>query len=96
MMCFNAVCRGRRSTLKRHDSGCNPYLSTLEPNQQRCGVQTRSPRRIETARRKLSLSSLHPIAVLGRQFSQAPDSLQVAGMKHARQFWLRMGFKAAT
>ena len=26
--------------LKRQDSGCNSYLSTLEPHRQRCDVQT--------------------------------------------------------
>ena len=82
--------------LKWQDSGCNPYSSTLEPHRQRCGEQTRSPRRIETARRKLSLSSRHPIVALGRQFSQAPDSLQVAATKHAGRCRLRMGFKAAS
>ena len=96
MTSFKAVCRGSRPTLKRQDSGCNPYSSTLEPHMQRCGVQTRSHRRIEMARQKLSLSSRHPIAALGRQFNQTPDSLQVAATKHARRCWLRMGFMAAT
>ena len=82
--------------LKRQDRWCNPYSSTLEPHRQRCGVQTRRPRRIETARRKQLLSSRHPIAVLERQFNEAPDSFQVAATKHARRCWLRMGFKAAT
>ena len=80
---------------KRQDSGCDPYSSILEQHRQRCGVLTRSPRRIETARQKLSLSARHPIAVLERQFNQAPDYLQVAAAKHARRCWLRMGFKAA-
>ena len=82
--------------LKRQDSGCDPYSSNLEPHQQRCGVETGIPRRIETARRRLSLSCRHPIAVLGRLFNQAPDSLQVVATKHARGCWLRMSFKAAT
>ena len=51
--------------LKRHDSGCNPYSSTLALQRQRCGVQTQNPRRIETAIKKLSLSRRHPIAVQG-------------------------------
>ena len=71
--------------LKRQEIGCNTFSSTLEPHRQRCGVQTRRPWRIETARRKLSLSSRYPIAVLGRLFNQAPDSIQVAATKHARR-----------
>ena len=82
--------------MKWQDSGCNPYSCILEQHRQRCGVQTRRLRRIETARRELSLSSRHPIAVLGRQFNQAPDSIQVAATKHARRCWSRMGFRAAT
>ena len=82
--------------LKRQDSGCNPYSSTHEPHRHRCGVQTRSPSRIETARRKLSLSSRQPIAVLWIQFNQACDAIHVAAMKHAGRCWLRMGLKAAT
>ena len=65
MASFMAVCRGRRPMLKRHDSGCIQYSSTFEPHWQRYGVQTQGLSRIETARRKLSLSSRHPISVLG-------------------------------
>ena len=66
--------------LKRQDSGCNPYLTTLEPHRQRCGVQTRRPRRIETAGQKLSLSSRHPIAALARRLNKAPEKWQPQNM----------------
>ena len=85
MTSFKAVNRGRRPMLKRQNSGCNLYSSILEPHRQRCGVQTRSPSRIETVRPKLSLSRLHQIAVLGRQINQAHDSIQVAATKHIRR-----------
>ena len=95
MMSFKAECRGKRSALRRHERGCRPYLSTIDPQRHLCGAQTGRPRRRLIAIRNDSLSSKVPIVVDGRQFIHASELGCVDEERHASRSWSNRGLKAA-
>ena len=85
-----------RPTLKRHDKGWIPNVSTIVPHLHRWGIQTVSPTRRATPIRRVSLSMKVPTLLFGTQLSQTPDSGREAVLKHARRCWLSTGTKVAT